>query len=61
MFKESELLLAVLQDLADDGVAARGLHDGIMVAESNKEQAIDVMATRARELTGIAIPVEEKP
>jgi hypothetical protein len=57
MFRESEVLLAVLEDLADNGVAALPLHDGLMVAASQAKRAEEVMDRWARELTGLTIPV----
>jgi hypothetical protein len=42
MFKESEVLLAVLEDLAADDVPALPLHDGLMVAASKAEKAAEV-------------------
>ena len=60
MFKESEILSAVLRDLASHGIPALGLHDGLMVALSRREKAREVLAERAREVTGITIPVTEE-
>ena len=61
MFLESEILIAVLLDLASHGIPALGLHDGLMVARSMREAAREVMTQRARLMTGIVIPVSEKP
>jgi len=43
MFMESDILIAVLQALANDGIPALGLHDGLMVAGSKAEKAREVM------------------
>lgn len=57
MFRESEILVAVLQDLAAKNIPALGLHDGLIVAASDAPTARWVMAKRATELTGVTIPV----
>ena len=60
MFIESEILLAVLLDLASRNIPALGLHDGLMVPMSKKETAKDVMTAQARNFIGYPIPVTEK-
>jgi hypothetical protein len=60
MFTASEILIAVLQDLATRDIPALGLHDGLIVARSKMEVAKEVMMRRGEELTGIIIPVSEK-
>jgi hypothetical protein len=61
MFRESEVLIAVLNSLVSQGIPALGLHDGLMVAVSNKEEAIAAMAKGAKDVAGISIPITEKP
>jgi hypothetical protein len=60
MFKESEVLIAVLQHLASLNVPALGLHDGLMVAAFRKDIAQKVMEDIARNIVGVAIPVSVK-
>ena len=60
MFLESEVLIAILQDLAARNVPALGLHDGLLVAVSNKETAKEAMRVAAKAVTGIDLPVSEK-
>jgi len=57
MFRESEMLLAVLQDLAAIGIPALGLHDGLIVAASRAVTARGIMERRAIEMVGVPIPV----
>lgn len=57
MFRESEILVAVLKDLAAISIPALGLHDGLIVAASDAAGAREVMERRAIELTGVQIPV----
>jgi len=60
MFTESRVLMAVLAELMRRGIVALPLHDGLLCAQSRKEEAAEVMRTKAIEVTGAAIPVEEK-
>ncbi len=60
MFMESDILIAVLQALANDGTPALGLHDGVMVAWSKADKAHAVMSEVARRMTGISIPVSSE-
>ena len=60
MFQESQILIAVLKHLASLNVSALGLHDGLMVAVSNKEVAKKVMMEVAEGITGTPIPVSMK-
>jgi hypothetical protein len=57
MFKESEILIAVLQQLSSINVPALGLHDGLLVAESKGEEAAAVMRATAMKMSGSDIPV----
>ena len=56
MLVESEVLLDILQDLAARRIPALGLHDGLLVAVSDKE----AMRRVAKVATGIDLPVSEK-
>ncbi len=57
MFRESEILMAVLQHLAATGIPALGLHDGLIVPASRATTAREVMERKAMELAGVSIPV----
>ncbi len=57
MFRESEILIAVLQDLAAIGTPALGIHDGLIVPTSRATIAREIMERRAMELAGVPIPV----
>jgi hypothetical protein len=60
MFTESQVLMAWLAELMERGIVALPLHDGLLCAQSRKEEAADVMRSKAIEVGGAAIPVEEK-
>jgi len=60
MFAESCVLMAVLEELMQRGIVALPLHDGLLCGQSRKEEAAEVMRSKAIEVTGAAIPVEEK-
>jgi hypothetical protein len=60
MFLESEILIAVLQELASLGIPALGLHDGLLVPLSKKDVAGTVMERTAKAMNGVAIPVTIK-
>ncbi len=60
MFTESRVLMAVLEEFMRRGIVALPLHDGLLCAQSRKEEAAEVMRRKAMEVTGAAIPVEEK-
>jgi hypothetical protein len=57
---ESDILVMVLLDLMEQGIPALGLHDGLMVQASKKEEAIAAMERAAIRKAGISIPVGEK-
>jgi hypothetical protein len=57
MFKESEILIAVLEALKERGIPALGLHDGLLVAQSKAKEAEAVMIEKAAEVAGGYIPV----
>ena len=61
MFTESRVLLRVLKELMlTRGIVALPLHDGLMVARTRSAETAEVMREVALEMTGAAIPVEEK-
>lgn len=61
MALESEVLVGILMDLASKGVAALPMHDGIMVAASHKELAVETMQDVSARKVGRSLPVVEKP
>lgn len=61
MFLESQILVALLLRLAAAEIAALPMHDGIMVARSNRDAARKIMAEVSAELLGgPPLPVTEK-
>jgi hypothetical protein len=60
MFTESQVLVAILQDLAARNIPALGLHDGLLVGVSDREVAREVMRRAAKAVAGIELPVSEK-
>lgn len=61
MHTESRILMAVLLELADKGIPALPMHDGINVKASDRETALETMQTVSAKLLGVALPVREKP
>jgi hypothetical protein len=57
MFLESEIMVKVVTRLADEGVAALPIHDGLMVKASAAGAAKAAMGDVAREMTSAEIPV----
>lgn len=60
MFTESRVMVAVLLGLAAKGIVGLPMHDGLMVAASHKEAAIEMMQKVSFEVLGKALPVAEK-
>jgi hypothetical protein len=60
MYKESEILVAVLETLGTRNIPALGLHDGLLVAQGKAEEARAVMIEKAIEIGGGYIPVNTK-
>lgn len=58
---ESEILVGILIELASRGVVALPMHDGIMVAVSNRDLAIETMQKISALKAGRPLPVIEKP
>lgn len=61
MNTESRVLMAVLLDLADKGIPALPMHDGLNVKVSDREVALETMQSVSAKLLGVALPVKEKP
>jgi hypothetical protein len=61
MALESEILVSILIVLASKGVAALPMHDGIMVAVSHRDLAIETMRRISALKAGRPLPVIEKP
>lgn len=60
MYQESEVLLAVLEELRGRGIVGLGLHDGLLVPASRAEEARQVMEDVAEALAGDRLPVTLK-
>jgi hypothetical protein len=60
MFTESQVLMAVLEELMRRGIVALPLHDGLCAPQSRKLEVAEVMRAKAFEVTGSRLPVEEK-
>ncbi len=60
MAVESEILVGILLELGSKGVAALPMHDGVMVAASQKELAIETMLNVSAAKVGRSLPVVEK-
>jgi hypothetical protein len=60
MFKESELMRALLKRLMAKGIVALPIHDAVLVAASKVDTVRNVMATTAEDITGIMMPVTTK-
>lgn len=61
MALESEILVGILMEFASKSVAALPMHDGIMVAASHKELAVETMQNVSARKVGRSLPVVEKP
>ena len=60
MFRESEIMIRVLTELAAANVPGLCLHDGLIVPVSARELTAHVMTKCAYELTGAEFPVTDK-
>lgn len=60
MFRESQIMIAILLRLIDLGIVALPMHDGLMVAQSKAATAMKVMGEVAKERTGHTLVVVEK-
>lgn len=62
LFKlESDIIIAALLELHVAGEVALPFHDGLMVAQSRKREAIAAMENACRNVLGVSLPVVEKP
>lgn len=62
LFKlESDIIIAALLELHAAGVVALPFHDGLMVAQSKKPEAIAAMENACRRVLGVSLAVVEKP
>ena len=52
--------MAALLELMRRGIVALPMHDGLLCAQSRREEAAEVMRMKATEIAGADIPVEEK-
>jgi hypothetical protein len=61
LFKaESDILVAALLKLAEKGIVGLGMHDGMMVAQSAKLEAVAAMEAASLQVTGLKLKVVEK-
>lgn len=60
MKTESDILVAALLDLFQQGVPALPMHDGIMVPASGEEAASRAMRRASMSVVGVALPVSKK-
>lgn len=61
MYAESLILIEVLKALKAIGVVGLGLHDAVMVPNSQATKAKNIMEASSRKVSGMEIPVEIKP
>jgi hypothetical protein len=61
MHTEGRVLMALLLYLADRGIPALPMHDGINVRASDRDAAMQAMRVVSERLLGVALPVVEKP
>ena len=57
MFTESEILIAVLEELQARSIIGLGLHDGLMVPVSKGDEVRRIMVEVATSITSATIPV----
>jgi hypothetical protein len=60
MFKESQILIAALLDLADRKIPALPMHDGLMVPISKASPAARAMQDAAERICGFRLPITVK-
>lgn len=61
MNTESAILMAVLTELAERGIPALGMHDGINVRQSDRSAAAEAMERVSAQMLSVVLPVREKP
>lgn len=60
MFSESQILVALLLRLAEIGIHALLMHDGILVPRSRKVEVMLIMQEVSKHQVGVMLPVKEK-
>jgi hypothetical protein len=60
MKTESEILLATLGQLFEQGIPALPMHDGLMVPASSEEAARRAMARASMRIVGVTLPIAKK-
>jgi hypothetical protein len=60
MWQESEILLLVLRELMKQDIPALGLHDGLLVAVSKADTALQAMRAASKEVVGVELPCSVK-
>lgn len=58
--KESDLLMAVLLEMKNNGIVALPIHDAVIVADEHKDKAKDIMIRVFREQTGLTPQVTQE-
>jgi hypothetical protein len=58
--KESDLLMAVLLEMKNNGIVALPIHDAVIVADEHNDKAKDIMIRVFREHTGLTPQVTEE-
>lgn len=57
MFKESQVLSAVLAHMRERGIVGLGLHDGLIVPRSAVEDVVTIMGRTSGQKSGVELPV----
>ena len=57
MYRESQILVRVLEEMKAQGIVALGLHDGLLLPRSRAEEGRMMMEVVSREFTPAGIPV----
>jgi len=60
MYQESEVLLAILDELRSQDIPALGLHDGLLVPQSKANEAEGLMGEVSKKVTGTSLPTSGK-
>jgi len=60
MYQESEVLLAILDELRSRDIPALGLHDGLLVPQSRANEAEGLMGEVSKKVTGTPLPTSGK-
>ncbi len=57
MFKESQILIAIIEKLMDQNIIGLPIHDALIVEEDHAPLVREIMISTFKEITGIEIPV----